>query len=84
MGFAYPLLAVSGWTRVHWLRPLRPPTLVMHGADDPIVPLVNGKLLASLIRGARLHVVEDGHLFIVTRAAEIAPVVRGFLADERT
>jgi poly(3-hydroxyalkanoate) depolymerase len=82
LGYAYQLLAVSGWTSVHWLRSLRQPTLVMHGSDDPIVPLVNAKMLASLIRGARLHVVEDGHLFIVTRAEEIAPVVRGFLAGD--
>lgn len=80
IGYAYQLLAVSGWTSVHWLRSLRQPALVMHGSDDPIVPLANGKLLASLIRRARLHVVDDGHLFIVTRAEEIAPVVRGFLA----
>lgn len=82
LGYAYQLLAVSGWTSMHWLRALRQPTLVMHGSDDPLVPLANGKLLASLIRGARLHVLEDGHLFIVTRAAEIAPVVRGFLAGK--
>ena len=30
----------------------------------------------------RLHVVDDGHLFMLTRAPEIAPVVRGFLGAE--
>lgn len=82
LGYAYQLLAGWGWTSAHWLRSLRQPTLVMHGTDDPIVPLVNAKLLAALIRGARLHLIDDGHLFIVTRAREIAPVVRGFLAGE--
>ncbi len=82
LGYAYQLLAGWGWTSAPWLRALRQPTLVVHGNDDPIVPLVNAKLLAALIRDARLHVVDDGHLFIVTRAAEIAPVVRRFLAAE--
>jgi poly(3-hydroxyalkanoate) depolymerase len=84
LGYAYQLLAGWGWTSVHWLRTLHQPTLVMHGTDDPIVPLVNAKLLAFLIRHARLHVVDDGHLFIVTRATEIAPVVRAFLDGEHT
>jgi poly(3-hydroxyalkanoate) depolymerase len=83
LGYAYQLFAAWGWTSALWLRALRQPTLVMHGNDDPIVPLVNAKLLATLIRDARLHVVDDGHLFIVTRAMEVAPVVRAFLAGER-
>jgi poly(3-hydroxyalkanoate) depolymerase len=83
LGYAYQLLAAWGWTSALWLRTLRQPALVMHGNDDPIVPLVNAKFLAALIRDARLHVVDDGHLFMLTRAAEIAPVVRGFLAAER-
>jgi poly(3-hydroxyalkanoate) depolymerase len=80
LGYTYQLLAAWGWTSALWLRTLRQPTLVMHGNDDPIVPLVNAKLLAALIRGAQLHVVNDGHLFVVTRATEIAPVVHRFLA----
>lgn len=80
-GYLYQLLAGWGWTSVWWLGSLRQPTLVMHGTDDPIVPLVNAKILARLIHRARLHVIDDGHLFLVSRAREIAPVVRGFLAE---
>ena len=83
LGYAYQLLAAWGWTSAFWLRALRQPTLVMHGTDDPIVPLMNAKLLAAMIRDAQLHVVDDGHLFMLTRPAEIAPVVRRFLAAER-
>jgi pimeloyl-ACP methyl ester carboxylesterase len=54
----------------------------MHGNDDPIVPLINAKILALLIRKAKLHVVDDGHLFLVSRAAEVAPVVRKFLMED--
>jgi pimeloyl-ACP methyl ester carboxylesterase len=53
----------------------------MHGTNDPIIALINAKILARLIRGARLFVVDDGHLFLVSRAREIAPVVRGSLAE---
>jgi pimeloyl-ACP methyl ester carboxylesterase len=53
----------------------------MHGNDDPIVPLINAKILAFLIRRAKLHVVDDGHLFLVSRAKEVAPVVRKFLME---
>lgn len=81
-GYVYQLLAVWGWSSLLWLGCLRQPTLVMHGDDDPIVPLVNAKILASRIRQATLHVVEDGHLFLVTRTSEVAPLVRDFLLRE--
>jgi poly(3-hydroxyalkanoate) depolymerase len=83
LGYTYQLMAAWGWTSALWLRTLPQPTLVIHGTDDPIVPLVNAKLLASFIRDARLHLVDCGHLFMLTQAAETAAVVRGFLAAER-
>jgi poly(3-hydroxyalkanoate) depolymerase len=83
LGYAYQLMAAWGWTSALWLRTLPQPALVIHGTDDPIVPLVNAKLLAAVLRDAQLHVVDDGHLFMLTRPAETAAVVRGFLAAER-
>ena len=77
----YQLLAGWGWSSLWWLGSLKQPTLVMHGTNDPIIPLINAKILARLIRGARLFVIDDGHLFLVSRAREIAPVVRGLLAE---
>jgi poly(3-hydroxyalkanoate) depolymerase len=81
-GYLYQLLAASGWTSLPWLGGLRQTTLVMHGNDDPIVPLTNAKILAARIRNATLHVIDDGHLFLITRAAEVAPVVKRFLQEE--
>lgn len=78
-GYLYQLLAVTGWSSLPWLGTLRQTTLVMHGNDDPIVPLTNAKILAARIRHATLHVVDDGHLFPITRAREVAPVVTRFL-----
>ena len=38
------------------------PTLVIHGADDPLVPVEGGKDTAEAIRGAELLIIEGmGH-----------------------
>ena len=78
----YQLLALCGWSSLPWLGRLRQPTLVMHGDDDPIVPLVNARVLAAGIRHSTLHVIEDGHLFLVTHTSRVAHVVRDFLQRE--
>jgi hypothetical protein len=36
--------------------------------------------LATLIRHAQLHVIDDGHLFLITGASEHAATIRRFLA----
>ncbi|WP_233469199.1 poly(3-hydroxyalkanoate) depolymerase [Caballeronia glathei] len=81
-GYVYQLLALCGWSSLPWLGRLRQPTLVMHGDDDPIVPLVNARILAARIRHSTLHVIEDGHLFLVTQTSRVAHVVRDFLRRE--
>ncbi|MFM0522928.1 poly(3-hydroxyalkanoate) depolymerase [Caballeronia jiangsuensis] len=81
-GYVYQLLALCGWSSLPWLGRLRQPTLVMHGDDDPIVPLVNARVLAARIRHSTLHVIEDGHLFLVTQTSRVAHVVRDFLQRE--
>jgi pimeloyl-ACP methyl ester carboxylesterase len=46
------------------LRGLRVPTLVIHGTEDRLLAAVNGDLVASLVPGARLELLEgSGHLF---------------------
>jgi len=78
-GYYLQLFAGFGWTSLPWLPFLSQPTLVMAGTDDPIVPLVNGRILAGLIPHARLVTIDDGHLFLVTRAQESAAVISEFL-----
>jgi poly(3-hydroxyalkanoate) depolymerase len=80
-GYLYQLIAAAGWTSLPWLRLLTQPTLVMHGSDDPIVPLINAKILSALIRRAELHVIDDGHMFLVSKAQDVAPVVHRFLGE---
>ena len=82
-GYRYQLLAMLGWTSLPWLWRIRHPTLVLAGNDDPLVPLVNARLQAWLLRDARLHVIDDGHLFLLTRAQETAGIIAGFLAEPK-
>ena len=52
---------------------------LMAGTDDPIVPVANGRILASLIPDARLVTIDDGHLFLVTSAGQAAATIAEFL-----
>ena len=81
LGYLYQLLAVAGWTSLPWLWSLPQPTLILMGRDDPLVPPVNGHIMAALIPNAELQLIDDGHLFFVTRPAETAAVIEAFLAD---
>jgi poly(3-hydroxyalkanoate) depolymerase len=80
-GYLFQLLAMTGWTSLPWLPSLKQPTLVLMGRDDPLVPPINGRILARLIPNARLQMVDDGHLFMVTRPGETAATIEAFLSD---
>jgi poly(3-hydroxyalkanoate) depolymerase len=81
-GYFFQLLALAGWTSVWWLPWVCQPALVMMGRDDPIVPPVNGRILTALMPNARLHMVDDGHLFLLALPQQTAPVVEAFLLAE--
>jgi pimeloyl-ACP methyl ester carboxylesterase len=56
------------------------PTLVIHGAVDPLVPVANGKFLAAHIQGARLVIYPNtGHIPIIERADDYNREVLTFL-----
>ncbi len=78
-GYFYQFLGAVGWTSVPWLPLLRQPTLIMHGDDDPLVPLVNAKIMHRLIPHSKLYIFHDGHLGLGTSARELAQVVDQFL-----
>ena len=79
IGYLFQLLAASGWTSLPWIRSIRQPTLVLMGRDDPIVPPVNGRILASMIPHAKLHVLPCGHLFLLSRTSESVELIADFL-----
>jgi poly(3-hydroxyalkanoate) depolymerase len=82
MGYLFQQLALVGWSSLPFLPLVRQQTLILAGNDDPLVPLVNARLMASLIPRSRVRVLEDGHLFLFSRGAESAAEVNSFLSDE--
>lgn len=78
--YLWRLLGTTGWSSLPWLHRISRPTLVVHGDDDPIVPLLNGRVLAWRIPLAQLHIVDNGgHLLLLDSASDVLPVVTGFL-----
>jgi len=83
-GYLYQLVASAGWTSLAMLPRIRQRTLVLAGTDDPIIPLLNARIMTCLLPNATLHVYDEGHLGILIKADELAEVVSGFLtAKER-
>jgi pimeloyl-ACP methyl ester carboxylesterase len=82
-GYLSQLYAVAGWTSLPWLHRISAPTLILTGAKDPIVPPVNGRMLAARIPRARLHVVPDaGHMLLMDHAAQCAELISSFLRSD--
>ena len=55
------------------LQQITVPTLVLHGADDPLVPVLAGRDTAAHIRGAQLEIIEGmGHDFPPARIQQLA------------
>ncbi len=78
-GYFYQMLGTVGWTSIPWLRKLQQPTLILHGDEDPLVPLINAKIMHHLIPHSKLYIFHDGHLGLATSAQELAQVVDQFL-----
>jgi pimeloyl-ACP methyl ester carboxylesterase len=62
-GFVHHVLAIAAsGSRVEMLRHISAPTLVIHGADDPLIPVAAGRHTAENIPGARLRIIPGmGH-----------------------
>jgi 3-oxoadipate enol-lactonase len=57
------------------------PTRVIHGTVDQVLPVTNGQMIAELIAGARLDLLEDvGHLFFWERPERSAELLRAHVA----
>ena len=82
-GYLYQLAAGAGWSSLPFLPLIGQPTLLLAGDDDPIIPLLNARLMRCLLPDARLHVYHGDHLGLLTEAAELAPVVDEFLRRDQ-
>lgn len=78
-GYLMQLLAGAGWTSLPALPLIRQPVMILAGSDDPIIPLANARIMHRLLPHSRLHVYDDGHLGLVTKPDELAPLVSDFV-----
>lgn len=79
---AYTRQLQAGWGRdaTGRLSQLHIPVLVVHGEDDPLIPVPNGHYLATHIPGARLiEYPNTGHIPIIERADDFNRDVLAFL-----
>ncbi len=73
--------AIAGHDTQARLPSLQVPTQVVHGTADEMLPVANGRLIASLIPGARLEILDDvGHLYFWERPERSAELVRELAA----
>lgn len=71
------LQAVVGHDAQARLAGIAAPTLVIHGTADKMIPAANGELIASLVPGARLELLDGvGHMFWWERPDRSAELIR--------
>lgn len=70
--------AMASGPRTEILRVLNEPTLVIHGNEDPLIPLAAGEHVASLVPGAKLVVI-DGMGHEIT--PDLGPIVVGHIVQ---
>jgi pimeloyl-ACP methyl ester carboxylesterase len=81
--FASQMQAIMVSDRSARLAEIRAPTLVVHGADDPLVPYPNGELLAREIPRARLATMPGcGHMPMWECPTELVGALSSFFAAE--
>jgi 3-oxoadipate enol-lactonase len=69
--------AITGHDTSARLPELRAPTLVVHGTLDEMLPVQNGHMIAGLIPGSRLEILDGvGHLFFWEEPQRSAELVR--------
>lgn len=74
--------AVYGFDAYDRLPQIDAPTLVLTGADDPLIPPGNAKIIAERIPNARLiEFTEAGHLFFIEKADEVNRTLLVFFRD---
>ena len=83
-GYYYQLLSAIAWSSLPRLPRPRPPTLILAGDDDPIIPLINARMMHRLIPRSQLHIYHGGHLELATGAERMAPIVEAFLTADRS
>jgi 3-oxoadipate enol-lactonase len=65
-GYRAQLYGIMAWSAFRWLDRMQAPTLVVHGVEDDLVPVANGRMLAQRIPGARLEELDNASHWLMT------------------
>jgi pimeloyl-ACP methyl ester carboxylesterase len=63
---------------------IRQPTLIVAGTDDPIVPVVNARIMGRLLPHATMHLHDGGHVDLVADAAAFTPLIESFRKEQHS
>ncbi len=79
-GYTAQLQGILAWEGYSRIAQIKVPTLVIHGKSDALVPTGNGELIASLIPGAKLVLIEHAsHLFLTDQTQPAHEAIMEFL-----
>ena len=84
VGYAHQLLAASAWSSLFALPLIRQPTLIVAGTDDPIVPVVNARIMGRLLPHPTTHLHDGGHVDLVADAAAFTPLIESFRKEQHS
>ena len=80
-GYQAQANGTSAWSGLERLPSLRIPTLVVHGEQDRLVPVANGRRIAKAVPGAELTVLADAnHLFLTDQPERTTEILLDWLA----
>jgi pimeloyl-ACP methyl ester carboxylesterase len=84
-GYIGQLQAILAWEAYSRLPQVQAPTLVIHGRSDRLIPVLNGELIASRIRGAKLVVIPHAsHIYWTDQPEAAQLAVMDFLGARAT
>ncbi len=79
--FIWQMAAITSWSDFHRLKDMRPPTLIITGSEDVLIPPENSRILAEAIPECRLAIIEGaGHALQLMFPREVAKEVLDFLS----
>jgi pimeloyl-ACP methyl ester carboxylesterase len=82
-GFLNQFVAILLWNAYWRLPSISAPTLVIHGDQDRLIPLQNGRVVARRIPGARFQLIQDAGHILTTDQPEIChEILTRFLGEQ--
>jgi pimeloyl-ACP methyl ester carboxylesterase len=83
LGYLQQLAAIGTWISAFWLHKIQHETLVMAGTDDPVIPLINARMIVSRMPNAERKTFDCGHLLILTRQQQAVECIGQFLVERQ-